>query len=197
MKLVGSKEFDLRPADADRDFDGFYDLLVDLSKERESYIMVNYIGSVPPKQELKERSKTWNKFPSFLELAFCSGFLVGFAGAHIGPNFGSAQPHEAEVYYAVRKDYRGLGLSYALLFSLFSRLNRPVKYVHAYVYAGNIPSIRTLEALGLTRLVLLKEYIYHAIEDRYHDLYLYRGLLSTAINNTQKRLVQRGYKVVY
>jgi ribosomal-protein-alanine N-acetyltransferase len=194
MRLVSSKEFDVRAADPDRDFDVFYDLLCILRRERDSYVMVNYMGEVPPREELKERSKVWNKSRSHLEVAFCNHLLVGYAGAVVGPNFGTAQPHEAEIYYAVRREYRGAGLSYALLLSLLNRLS--VKYIHAYVYVGNTPSIRTLEALGLNRLTLLEEYIYHTGEGRYHDLYLYRGLRLEAVKKARERLVHRGYKIV-
>ena len=194
MRLVSSKEFDVRAADPDRDFDVFYDLLCTLLRERDSYVMVNYMGATPTREELKERSKVWNRSRFHLGVAFCNNLLVGYTGALVGPNFGTAQPDEAEIYYAVRREYRGAGLSYALLLSLLNRLS--VKYIHAYVYVGNTPSIRTLEALGLNRLTLLEEYIYHTGEGRYHDLYLYRGLRLEAVKKARERLVHRGYKIV-
>lgn len=82
------------------------------------------------------------------------------------------QPHEAETYHALRRQFCDIGLVYLLLYSLFKRIS--VKYVSAYVYVNNTPSIGILYALGLKREATLKEHIYHSGGARHHDIYFYR-----------------------
>ncbi len=177
------------------DLDDFHKLLGELLVDPASYVMVNYLGGVPPKEELAKRASNWNKFPSYLEFGFIDSKLIGYAGATVGPHFGPvAEGHVAEIYYALKGDFRGLGLAYPLVYSLFKRLN--VKYVSAYVYVQNHSSIRILENLGLQKVATISEAIYSVQRKQLHDLLLYRGPRETAAANAEKKLAEHGYSIL-
>jgi len=166
--------------------------LRELLDDEDSFVLVNYLGEVRDVQEIGKILKDSNSSQRLWYLTFINNELVGGASLFVAPFFPfKVQTHEGRLAYWVRRKFRGMGLTYVMLYVLLS--NSGVTYVSAFVDRLNIKSMRILEALGLERLALLEEAIYNVKECKLHDVYLYRGKREVALMRLREKLEERGF----
>ncbi|BAB60566.1 TVG1470916 [Thermoplasma volcanium GSS1] len=173
----------------------YYDLLMELYEDPNSYILVNYSKDPPQLESIVERSKNWNVHPHYMHFALYKDKVVGFAGSLLGPDYGpEVQPHIAEIYYGVSKGWRKTGLIYALLYTALSDIN--AKIVKATAYVENLPSINVLLKIGLRIIAVLEENDFHYMSGKMHDDYLFRGFRSDCLNRLPGLLEKHGISVI-
>ncbi|MGC8618716.1 MAG: GNAT family N-acetyltransferase [Thermoplasmata archaeon] len=142
IKLSSGEEGDKVPARPSH-LSQYVELLKELVKDNESYVLVNYSGSLPDIKSVQNRSQTLNNWDIKIHFTIFDNRVVGYISQKVGPSYGSApQPHASEIWYAVSQDYRGLGLNYGPFHASLTGSN--VEYLEAYV--DNRKSIRLLES---------------------------------------------------
>lgn len=169
----------------------YLQLIRELANDDESYVLVNYSGTVPTLGAVSQRALSWNTGNIIMHFALEGERVIGFCGQHIGPSYGpDLQPHVSEVWYAVSRDFRGSGLIYALMSVALRSVN--VKYLEAYVDTRNYRSAALLEKLGLKRLLVIHENILDRKKGIFADDYFYRGTKDVALLQTSRIMDERG-----
>lgn len=172
-----------------------HDFLMEIVDDPSSFITVNYLGEVRSEEEIREFIKRLNVQNSLQLLAFSNTELMGTVQLSVAPIFGpKIQFHEGMLAYSIKKEFRGRGLSYPMVYSVLR--SSGVKYVSAYVDVLNQPSIKVLEGLGLERLALIKEGLYKVTEGKFHDLLLYRGETGAILERARQKMRERGLEFI-
>ncbi|MGC8562402.1 MAG: GNAT family N-acetyltransferase [Thermoplasmata archaeon] len=173
----------------------YIELVRQLSKDGESYILVNYSGKVPSLEDTRQRASAWNRSDVTMHFATKAEDVVGYCGQRIGPSYGAElQPHLSEMWYAVSKDYRGTGLVYALMDE--SIRSRNVKYIQAYVDARNVRSMKLLERIGFRMLARLEENILDKKSGMLADYCFFRGAVDEILPHISRRISEKGISVL-
>jgi len=163
--------------------EAFYKYILTLEGDNENFIVNRYMKiSLENIKNIK-----WNENPMFL--ALYKEEVIGSVQLVIGKYFGpNRQAHVGEISYSVKKEFRGSGLIYGLIY--YALKNTKVSILTAWVDIRNVKSQKLLERIGFKRLGVIEKFMYSPREEIYTDMIMYFGNSDIVIEETKKSMLK-------
>ena len=163
--------------------EAFYKYILTSEGDNENFIVNRYMKiSLENIKNIK-----WNENPMFL--ALYREEVFGSVQLVIGKYFGrNRQAHVGEISYSVKKELRGSGLIYGLIY--YALKNTKVSILTAWVDIRIVKSQKLLERIGFKRLGVIKKFMYSPREEIYTDMIMYFGNSDIVIEETKKSMLK-------